>query len=153
MLKPTTLLFAGFLLGTSVALGQGSVSEDTVLALREAAVAGEHSAVRTLFDIYPLTDGAATEDIDVILGEVAREHPRLFLEELSLHATEKDCSITSNTGERLVDQPDGALLELERRRDSLLSVSESSLIGLRDKCVAHLEESIQDLAAVRADAR
>lgn len=148
MVKLSTLIFTGFLLGTSAALSHGSISEDTVLALRGAALAGERSAVRTLFDLYPLADGAATEDIDVILGEVAREHPRLFLEELSADATRLACSNISNTGELLVDQLDGMLEELKRRRDSLLSVSEGSLIGLRDECVSQLEESIRDLAAI-----
>jgi hypothetical protein len=140
------------LLAAPMLEAQRAVSEDDVFALAGSAQSGERSAIGKLCEFYPLSDGAATEDIDVILGEVTRAHPRVFLEELKAHLNAPSCSNVSNTGEELVDQLSLQLAELELRRDSLQSVSDQSLAAVRDACVAQLNEHIRaSREALRAE--
>jgi hypothetical protein len=122
---------------------QRPVSEDDVFALEQSAQSGDRGAIGKLFEFYPLSDGAATEDIDVILGRVAREHPRVFLEELKAHRGESVCSNVANAGEEFVDRFEAQLRELELRRDSLQSITDESLVAVRDTCVAQLNEIIR----------
>ncbi len=113
------------------------------MALKKSAEAGDREAVRKLFGFYPRSDGAVTEDIDMILGNVARLRPGIFLEELKLsNAGHGKCTNVGNTLE-LTDQTDAQLAELRARRKALLSVTELPLRGLRDDCIRKLDHSIR----------
>lgn len=119
------------------------VAESDVMALQKSAKAGDRGAIRKLFSLYPRSDGAVTEDIDMILGNVTRRHPRLFLEELKRsNAGHGKCTTVGNTLE-LTDQAEAQTAELQARRKALLSVGDASLKALRDDCIHELDEDIQ----------
>ena len=122
---------------------QADLAESDVMALQQSAEAGDRGAVSKLFGFYPRSDGAVTEDIDMILGNVARRHPRLFLEELKRsNAGHGNCTTVGNTLE-LTDQTEAQLAELRARRKALLSVTDLPLKKLRDNCISELDEDIQ----------
>src|SRR2546428_91149 len=77
---------------------QAPLSEHDVLVLAKSAEAGNRNTVRKLFGLYARSDGAVTEDIDTILGNVARRHHRIFLEELKRSdAGHGKCTTVGNT--------------------------------------------------------
>jgi len=122
---------------------QAPLAESDVMALQKGAEAGDRGVIRKLFGFYSRSDGAVTEDIDTILGNVARRHPRKFLEELKLSdAGHGKCTTVGNTLE-LTDQTDAQLAELRARREALLSVTDSPLRKLRDDCIDELDQDIQ----------
>lgn len=122
---------------------QTSLAESDVMALQKSAESGDRRVVRKLFSFYPRSDGAVTEDIDTVLGNVARRYPRMFLEELKLsNAGHGKCTTVGNTLE-LTDQTDAQLAELRARREALLSVTDSPLRKLRDDCINELDQDIQ----------
>jgi hypothetical protein len=136
---PFRLLF--FYVATCVA--QTPLTEIDVMLLQKSAESGDRLMVRKLFGYYPRSDGAVTEDIDMILGNVARHHPEMFLEELYLsNAGSGNCTTVGNTLE-LTDQFDEQLAELRARREALLSVTSSPLRKLRDNCIHELDQDIQ----------
>ena len=58
-------------------------TEDDVLALEAAALAGDRSAIRESFQLRDrILPGANLEIDDMLLGSTIRRWPRLFLEEL-----------------------------------------------------------------------
>ncbi|TAJ16270.1 MAG: hypothetical protein EPO47_07710 [Rugosibacter sp.] len=121
---------------------QAPLAESDVMVLQKSAEAGDRGVVRTLFGLYPRSDGAVTEDIDMILGNVARHHPRMFLEELKLsNAGRGKCTTLE-----LTDQTDAQVAELRGRRKALLSVTDSPLRELRDDCIRELDQSIRIFA-------
>lgn len=122
---------------------QDSLEESDVMPLQKRAEAGDRGEVRKLFGFYPRSDGAVTEDIDLILGNVARRHPRMFLEELKLSdAGRGKCTNVGNTLE-LTDQTNEQIAELRARRKALQSVKDSRLRELRDDCIRDLNQDIQ----------
>lgn len=113
------------------------------MALQKNAEAGDRGAVRKLFGFYPRSDGAVTEDIDMILGNVTRRHPRIFLEELKRsNAGHGKCTTVGSTLE-LTDHTHAQLAELRARREALLSVTDLPLRNLRDDCIVELDQDIQ----------
>jgi hypothetical protein len=131
-----------FLLCGATYAAQADLAESDVMALQKRAEAGDRGTVRKLFGFYPRSDGAVTEDIDMILGNVTRHHPRLFLEELKRgNAGHGKCTTVGNTLE-LTDQTDTQLAELRARREALLSVTDSPLRKLRDDCINELDRDI-----------
>lgn len=132
-----------FLLFWSASAAHAGLAENDVMALQKSAEVGDRGAVRKLFNFYPLSDGAVTEDIDMILGNVARHHPRLFLEELKRNnAGHGKCTNVGNTLE-LTDQTEAQIAELRARRESLLSINGVSLRALRDSCLHELDQDIR----------
>ena len=55
---------------------EGPVTEADVDSLEAAALAGDRSAVRTLFELRARADGAAAESIDITLGSTKPERRR-----------------------------------------------------------------------------
>lgn len=142
MTRPRSYILM-FLFCWATCAAQADLAENDVMALQKSAEAGDRGAVRKLFGFYSRSDGAVTEDIDMILGNVARRHPRLFLEELKRsNAGHGKCTTVGNTLE-LTDQTDAQIAELRARRESLLSVGDESLRKLRDDCTRELDEDIQ----------
>jgi len=129
--------------GATCAAPADALTESDVMTLQKGAEAGDRRAVRKLFSFYPHSDGAVTEDIDMILGNVTRSHPRLFLEELKRSdAGRGKCTTVGNTLE-LTDQTEAQMAELRARRESLRSVEDALLKTLRDDCIRKLDEDIQ----------
>ena len=148
MFSRIAILGALLLVPTQALWAQARPSEDDVFALSPLARAGDRSAVRQLFELYTRSSGAVTEDIDVILGRVAEAYPVLFLQELLRSPSHSGCSNVSNTGEEFVDHPEEQRRELQARREALQSVAQSSLVSLRDSCIAQLDENIRLLSEV-----
>lgn len=147
------LIAVALCLCTAASLAEAPVDEGAVMALKNMAEAGDRDAVHRLFGFYSHADGAAAEGIDMILGNVARKHPRLFLEELATFrrsgarmpypSPNDGCTNLGNTLE-LADQTAAQIAELRSRRDALVTVTDVRLKLLRDDCIRQLDEAIQD---------
>jgi len=111
---------------TAAAKERNSVSEEEVFALQASAEAGDRIAIRKLFELFPHSGGAVTEDIDVVLGRTIHNHPQLFLEEL-IRSGRANCdlclpSLVGNAGDELVDRLSDQVKELAIRQKALKSV-------------------------------
>lgn len=126
-----------------------SATEEEISVLQTSAKTGDRAAIRKLFTLYPYSDGAVSEDIDVALGQTIRKHPQIFLEELnrSGRANCERCipSLVGNTGEELVDRLQAQVNELDKRKKALRSVHQKSLEKLRDKLIRILNEEIREI--------
>lgn len=124
-------------------LALATVSEHDVMALRDLALSGERAAVRELFASLPHASGAVAEDIDDILGRLARHHPRLLLEEMQRSVGgRKQCANLGNTVD-LTDQTTAQIRELDARRTALQTVHDAALQPLRNACVRDLDAELQ----------
>jgi hypothetical protein len=79
----------------------------------------------------------------MILSNVTRSHPRLFLEELKRSDGGHGKSTTVGNTLELTDQTEAQMAELRARRESLRPVEDASLKTLRDDCIRELDEDIQ----------
>src|SRR5262245_13425039 len=77
-----SLLVASLLAGACAVAPSAPATEEDVERLEPAAMAGQHEAIRGLFELYTRSDGAVSEGIDQVLGTCARLAPQTFLEEL-----------------------------------------------------------------------
>jgi hypothetical protein len=119
-------------------------TEADVSALKSSALVGNREAIRALFSLYARSDGEVSECIDIVLGGTIREHPQVFLEELHRASIKiRLDALLGNTGPDLVDRFQEQAVELKKRKASLLTVHEDSLIQVRDVCIRELDRQIE----------
>lgn len=134
-------MLAAMMMAPGVTLA--TVSEHDVMALRDLALSGERAAVRELFASLPHASGAVAEEIDDILGRLARHHPRLLLEEMQRSKGGREsCANLGNTVD-LTDQTTAQIRELDARRAALLTVRGAALQRLRNACVQDLDADLR----------
>ena len=112
--------------------------------LERQVEARDPEAVRLAFALYSVMDGAAMEDLDIMLGKLIRIDAALFLRELSRRSdrTKYLEGLLGNQGEELVDRIRAKCLETKLRITALERVSDSDLRQLRDECLHLLRNDL-----------
>jgi hypothetical protein len=102
-------------------------------------------STRLAFRLMSISDGAFSEELDIILGRLINIDPLLFLKELKLRENEivRYDALLGNTGEEFVDRPQDECKELRKRIDSLQSVNDKDLIQIRNRCIKELKKEIE----------
>jgi hypothetical protein len=105
--------------------------------LDRQVISRNREAVRLAFRLHSIADGAFTEELNIMLGTLIRIDPKLFLEELNLANPVDNLwnDLLGNFGPEFVDRFKAQSLEIKLRIHSLKSVTEPSLIKIRDKCI------------------
>lgn len=138
--------FLAFLLA-SPHLTVGTLPQDLevyVLSLEQSALAGDRSAIRTLFQLRPQADGAAAEYINIVLGQTIENDATVFLEELQrTPRTFKLSGLLGNLGPDYVDEFERQAKELRKRMNALECVKAESLASVKEECLAALGKSAQ----------
>jgi hypothetical protein len=96
------------------------------------------NSIKLAFRSYTISDGAFTEELDIILGDLINIDPKLFLLELKTHlhlVYLSGLTCNFNYEEDLTK----LVLEADKRIKSLESVNDSALIDTRDKCLKELK--------------
>lgn len=106
-------------------------------------------SVRLAFKLLNLSDGAFSESLFIILGNLIRIDPGMFLSELCNHYSIIQgnlISILGNYGPSFHDRPTmDSITETRLRINALRGVYKKSLIALRDKCIDKLEKLLMEL--------
>ena len=117
---------------------------------------GEPYAVGIMFRLFNLSDGAVTETICFVLGELISKHPRLFLQKLLIHEAKTEQTAFNHSGciLRMVTEwgeiPEAGNdpvkykeiynARLARRIKALESVDDPDLKEIRDRCLSILKK-------------
>lgn len=108
--------------------------------LRLQVLAADAQAFRLGYRLYKQADGGLAEDLGVILAGTIRSHPEFVLRQVA--ALKESCSsfewVLNTPGLEYVDRPRAVAYELQMRQNALKSVRTSSLIGVRNQCLAQL---------------
>lgn len=146
-LSMATLFLAA--VGAGALAHQKVVDESQVETYANEVAAGNREAVRTVFALH--TDGASAETQDIVLGTLITVNPRMFLQELQRsQKTTGDRylpGLLGNLGYDYVDRFKAQIHELRARKAALLTVHDTSLLQLRNTCVASLDKQIKNLAS------
>lgn len=109
--------------------------------LRLQILAADAQAFRLGYRLYRQADGGLAEDLGVILAGTIRSHPEFFLRQVE--AIKESCFsfewILNSPGLEYVDRPLAVAYELRERQHALESVRTSSLVDLRNQCLAQLK--------------
>lgn len=117
---------------------------DEALPILETQVeAVDRDAVRLALNLLAVTDPPISESLAVILGELITTDARVFLEELLRWRTQLTsrvlAQLVGTLGKEYAAQDRAAVcVEIQRRIDALLAVSEADLTEAREQCVAEL---------------
>ncbi len=117
-----------------------------VPTLTPGVLAGHRSEVRLAFRLLHVSDGAFAEDLLDLLGELAGQHPALYLEELGRCRPEFSTLMDPIKSVSWVwgETPTGtAISKLRQRQETLRSVRSRSLRNLRDECLQALVVSLR----------
>jgi hypothetical protein len=129
---------------------------DGLPMLSRQVEARDRDAVRLAFALFSVTDGgAASEDLDIMLGKLIRIDPKLFLAELSTYNNRvpetllvrypnwRMDGLLGNCGEEYVDLFNANCLELNRRAQALRSVTDPTLSNIKAICLAELNRQVK----------
>jgi len=113
--------------------------------LQRQVEARERQAIRLAFRLMTISDGAVSEDLDIMLGKLIRIDPKIFLEELSKTNIMKSDQyyfdgLVGNEGQEFVDKEQAQCLEKSLRIEALSTISDKNLLPLRDICIDKLNE-------------
>lgn len=102
----------------------------------------ERESVALAFRMRNIADGAFLEDLDIILGQLIRPAPKLFLVELQRAKVSPRSvgGLVGNLGDDFVDQTKRQCKELGLRREALAGVSEPSLSRTKEQALTELSK-------------
>lgn len=117
-------------------------TNETMLVLEQRVLMKERESVELAFRIKNIADGAFSEDIDVLLGQLIRIDPRLFLSELQRANVplEGISGLVGNLGEDYVDEPEKQCAEIDLRKKALSSVVQMPLQNTKEQAIKALNE-------------
>jgi hypothetical protein len=117
----------------------------SVWSLEPLVVKQKRTAVRIVFKLFAICDADFCESLAQILGALIRINPGMFLEELSDHRALMAHlgGLVANLGDDFVDQESKSAQEVKARIASLKRVRKASLRGIRDECIAALENRLR----------
>ena len=97
------------------------------------------------FRLYTISDGAFTEELDIILGVLINIDPKLFLLELKTHLHLVYLSgLTCNFNYE--ENVAKSVIEADKRIKSLKSINDNELIETRDKCIKELNNFKKEIS-------
>jgi hypothetical protein len=107
----------------------------------------DRNAVKVAFRLMNISDGTLAESLDAALGDLIRINPRMFLEELLScpnrnHIKEIGYPVTSGGLYYVGQWPQVEKYELEMRVKALGTVKDPDLLGIRDICIAIIEDEL-----------
>lgn len=107
---------------------------------------GNSKAVDLAFLMQPIADGAFSSLLDIILGPLISDRPRLFLESLQKHRdlVVRMDSLVGNLGPDYVDDFKGQTKELKRRLEAIRSVNVNLVADTKAEVVRALMDSIKE---------
>ena len=108
----------------------------------------DENSVELTFRLFPISDGAFTEYLTIILGDLTETNPKLLLEKVLEHHHLRECClghIILNYGPDYYDNHKGSFYKTKKRIESMATVKEESLSELRDECIKMLEEYLSEL--------
>lgn len=98
------------------------------------------TSLELAFHLFTISDGAFTETLEIIIGNVIKKNPELFLFELEKNPNLiKTTHILTNIDYMLYDSKEKQILEVDKRITALNSILNSKLFTLRDLCIKELE--------------
>lgn len=113
---------------------------DNIYVLERQVSTGDRNAVKLGFRLFNIADGHLGETLNMIMGDLVRSHPRLFLEELRASPNiqwikQVGYPVTQASLNFEGERPGVHRYELEMRINALESVNNEALVGLRDECI------------------
>lgn len=115
---------------------------ENIILLERQIYACDTNAIKVAFRLLSISDGAFTEVLCMILGNLIRINPQLFLKEL---ADNPDWmvilgSLVGNFGDEYIDKMRARELEVSDRIKALQSVQDEELLMLREECIKALKK-------------
>jgi hypothetical protein len=112
---------------------------DHLGTLRQRVLSRDLSASKLAFRLMTIADGAFAEDLDILLGQIIRIDPALFLQELKGYGrVGRLDALVGSLGDSYVDRIDAQRLEIKKRIQALSSVKDPAVKELRDECIKEL---------------
>jgi len=106
-------------------------------------LAGDRYLAEAAFRLLNFSDAGFSESLDQMLGNLARERPRLYLEFLLKH---RNGSFIKDVGLPILEtnswEPEDMIAEWTKRVNALKTVKETKYRQIRDECIRLLEGAI-----------
>jgi len=128
---------------------QGDISravayiDNDYIAFEGRILAGDRFLIEAAFRLLNFSDAGFSESLDQMLGNLARERPKLYLEFLLKY---RNGSFIRNVGLPILEtnswEPEDMIAEWTKRVNALKTVKETKYRQIRDECIRLLEGAI-----------
>ncbi len=124
------------------AAGRETVAEiaDNLGILENQVLKEQRNSVKVAFRMFTISDGAFTEWLQIMLGNLITINPKMFLEELKVHRHLFRVLPFYNLGPDYVDRLDERIDEYKLRIAALETVSADELTDVKRDCIGLLEK-------------
>ena len=128
---------------------QGDISravayiDNDYIAFEGRILAGDRFLIEAAFRLLNFSDAGFSESLDQMLGNLARERPKLYLEFLLKY---RNGSFIRNVGLPILEtnswEPEDMIAEWTKRVNALKTVKETKYRQIRDECIRQLDGAI-----------
>ena len=116
---------------------------DNLMTLEKQVLKGQRNSVKVAFRMFTISDGAFTEWLQIMLGNLITENPEMFLEELKTHLHLCRELPIYNLGPDYVDDIGKQMSEISNRTQALKTVTTPDLNDIRDECLSGLQSDLK----------
>lgn len=103
------------------------------------------NSIKLAFRLFTISDGAFTDELNIILGQLIKLNPELFLIELNEYNHLVILGgLLCNYGPEYYDSKTNCKMETEERINKLSTIEKDELIKIRDKCIEVLAECLEN---------
>jgi len=119
---------------------------DNIQVLTKQIAACDSEAIKVAYLLYPFTDGALTEELDICLGKTIKKEPYMFLIFLKRHRNKiiRLDGLLGNLGYEYVDKENESNMEIKLRIKALKRIKSAKLIKIRNECITMLNSCIHE---------
>ena len=122
---------------------------DNLMTLEKQVLKGQRNSVKVAFRMFTISDGAFTEWLQIMLGNLITENPEMFLEELKTHLHLCRELPIYNLGSEFVDKLDKRIDEYKLRINALETVSANDLADIKERCIELLEKRLSPFERIK----
>lgn len=115
---------------------------DNLMTLEKQVLSEQRNSVKVAFRMFTISDGAFTEWLQIMLGNLITINPKMFLEELKVHRHLFRELPFYNLGPDYVDRLDERIDEYRLRIAALETVSADELTEVKRDCIGLLEKRL-----------
>ncbi len=124
--------------------------QSNISILEEQILEGNANSLKVVFRLFTISGGAFSEELQIIIGELIKINPYLFLKELKIHSHLVDLEkLLCNCGPKYWRDIDVYNQELIERKQAITTVDDPKLVEIKDKSINLLNANIEHLKTIK----
>ena len=123
--------------------------QSNIPILEKQILKGDTNSLKVAFRLFTISDGAFSEELQIIIGELIKINPHLFLKELNIHSHLVNFEkLLCNCGPKYWKNIDDNIQELIKRKQAINTVDDPKLVKIKEKSIFILNKETEHLKTI-----